>query len=180
MMTNSVTVAVEPMSATWTTERTETLRRMIAVGRSAASIAKALAGLIGTPVTRNAVIGKAGRLGLKFSGNRSVEGERAPKAPKVAKAKPAPDVTALFWQPKAKPAPKPQPEAAPEPAEPPRDHFGCHGGQVTFDELAGHHCRWPGTREGETVYCGATRLEPLFYCSHHCRVAYRPQQRRDR
>lgn len=167
MTTNPVTVA-EPMPGTWTAERIETLRRMIGSGRSAASIALA----IGSHVTRNAVIGKAGRLGLTFSGNRSVEGERAPRAPKVAKAKPAPGVMTL-WQPKAKPAPKPQPEL-------PRDHFGCHSGQVTFDEIAWHHCRWPGTREGDTVYCGATRLEPFFYCSHHCRVAYRPQQQRNR
>ena len=44
----------------WTDERVETLKRMWAEGQSASQIAKELGG-----VTRNAVIGKAHRLGLQ-------------------------------------------------------------------------------------------------------------------
>lgn len=48
-----------PVNPTWTPEKTELLRKMWQAGDSASTIAKALG-----DVTRNAVIGKAHRLGL--------------------------------------------------------------------------------------------------------------------
>ena len=49
------------MTETWTPEREERLRELWAAGKTATEIAAA----IGDPVTRNAVIGKAHRLGLE-------------------------------------------------------------------------------------------------------------------
>ncbi|MCC2980257.1 GcrA family cell cycle regulator, partial [Sphingomonas sp. IC4-52] len=74
----------------WTEERIETLRKMWEGGQTASQIAEALGG-----VSRNAVIGKAHRLGL--------QSRPSPVVPK--------DV-------EAKPAPAPEPVAAPPPPPP--------------------------------------------------------------
>jgi GcrA cell cycle regulator len=93
----------------WTEERIERLKSMWADGSTASQIAEDLGG-----VSRNAVIGKAHRLGLESRPSPVKAGEEKEKK---AKAPPAPRA--------AKPAPvaKPVP-AAPEPraaeAEPPR------------------------------------------------------------
>jgi len=79
----------------WTDERIETLRKMWDSGLTATQIAEELGG-----VSRNAVIGKAHRLGLAS--------RPSPVKANTAEAKPAP-------APAAAPAPKPAP-AAPAPA----------------------------------------------------------------
>ncbi|MEL7738833.1 GcrA family cell cycle regulator [Citromicrobium bathyomarinum] len=85
----------------WTEERTATLKRMWEGGSTATEIAKELG-----EVSRNAVIGKAHRLGLKSRPSPVKSAEK--KAP-ASKAKPAP---------KKKAAPAPTPAAAPKPAAP--------------------------------------------------------------
>ena len=59
----------------WTEAAIETLRQMALEGKSASSIAAAL----GAP-SRNAVIGKANRIGLKLTGNVHSSAPRAPWA----------------------------------------------------------------------------------------------------
>jgi GcrA cell cycle regulator len=83
----------------WTDERIATLKKMWEGGATASQIADELGG-----VSRNAVIGKAHRLGLKSRPSPVKPNE--PKKPAVKKAAPAP----------AKPAPKPvarKPDPAP-------------------------------------------------------------------
>ena len=58
----------------WTEERTETLKRLWAAGRSARQIADEL----GDGVTRNAVIGKANRLGLSTPTKKAAPEEEKP------------------------------------------------------------------------------------------------------
>jgi GcrA cell cycle regulator len=85
----------------WTDERIETLRKMWDSGMTATQIAEELGG-----VSRNAVIGKAHRLGLAS--------RPSPVKPNAPEAKAAPAAAA----PAPKPAPKPAPvAAAPEPRE---------------------------------------------------------------
>ncbi len=82
----------------WTEERIETLRKMWEGGQTASQIAEALGG-----VSRNAVIGKAHRLGL--------QSRPSPVVPKDTEAKvEAPPVVA------APPPPPPAPPPAPAPA----------------------------------------------------------------
>jgi GcrA cell cycle regulator len=83
----------------WTEERIDTLRTMWEAGQTASQIAEALGG-----VSRNAVIGKAHRLGL--------QARPSPVVPKEVEAKPEPQP-----QPQAAPPPPPEPPvvAAPEP-----------------------------------------------------------------
>ncbi|MAQ29020.1 MAG: GcrA cell cycle regulator [Erythrobacter sp.] len=91
----------------WTEERTATLKRMWESGATATEIAKELG-----DVSRNAVIGKAHRLGLKSrpSPVKSADKKKAaPKAKAAPKKKAAP-------APSPAPAPAPAPAAAKEPA----------------------------------------------------------------
>lgn len=92
----------------WTDERIEKLTKMWEGGATASQIAEELGG-----VSRNAVIGKAHRLGLKArpSPVKANDKEAAPApAPRAAKAPPRPAPAA--------PAPRPAPAAAAAPARP--------------------------------------------------------------
>lgn len=94
----------------WTDERIETLRKMWDSGMTATQIAEELGG-----VSRNAVIGKAHRLGLA-----SRPSPVKPNAPE-AKAAPAPAPTpapAAVAAPKTAPAPAAKPAPAPRAADP--------------------------------------------------------------
>lgn len=93
----------------WTDERIETLRKMWDSGLTATQIAEELGG-----VSRNAVIGKAHRLGLASRPSpvkanaaeaKPAQAPAAPPAPKPAPAAPAPRAAA----PIAAPAPAPAP-----------------------------------------------------------------------
>ena len=87
----------------WTDERIEQLRQMWEGGMTASQIAEALTG-----VSRNAVIGKAHRLGLQSRPSPVKGGEAAPEAEPAPVAAPAPP-----------PAPAPV-VSAPEPIAPPK------------------------------------------------------------
>jgi GcrA cell cycle regulator len=91
----------------WTDERIEQLRQMWSNGHTASQIAETLGG-----VSRNAVIGKAHRLGLQSrpSPVKASEAEAAEPAPKPVADAPAP--------PPPPAPPKPAPAPAAEPAEP--------------------------------------------------------------
>ncbi len=105
----------------WTDERIETLRKMWESGNTASQIAEELGG-----ISRNAVIGKAHRLGLQSRPSPvKANDTKAKAAPKAAKPAPAPApapkaaATAPVERP-APPAPAPRPQAAaPQPAPPP-------------------------------------------------------------
>lgn len=91
----------------WTDERIDTLKSMWEKGMTASQIAEALGG-----VSRNAVIGKAHRLGL--------QSRPSPVKPNEPEAKPAPAPKAAAPKPAAAPAPAPKPvAAAPAPAAAP-------------------------------------------------------------
>lgn len=95
----------------WTDERIETLRKMWESGNTASQIAEQLGG-----ISRNAVIGKAHRLGLQSRPSPVKTGEAKAKAAKPAKPTEAPPAA----PPKvAAPAPAER-TAAPAPAPAPR------------------------------------------------------------
>jgi GcrA cell cycle regulator len=91
----------------WTDERIETLNTMWEAGQTASQIAEALGG-----ISRNAVIGKAHRLGLQSRPSPVKPNEpAAAPAPVPAAPEPEPVVAA----PPAPPPPAPKPTPAPEP-----------------------------------------------------------------
>src|SRR5436190_15392589 len=93
----------------WTEERIERLRAMWTKGATASQIADELGG-----VSRNAVIGKAHRLGLESRPSPVKPGEEKEKKAKPA---PAPKAAKQAPSPKAAPAPSPEPKA-PTPGAP--------------------------------------------------------------
>ena len=88
----------------WTDERIDRLKELWSKGMTASQIADELGG-----VSRNAVIGKAHRLGLQ-SRPSPVKANEARPAAKAVKAKPAAPA-----EPKPAPAPKPAPTPTPAP-----------------------------------------------------------------
>ena len=102
----------------WTDERIETLRKMWEGGQTASQIAEELGG-----VSRNAVIGKAHRLGLQSrpSPVRPNEPDAKAAAPAPAEPKPAPVARATAPERVAPPAPAPAPVAATPVATPDED-----------------------------------------------------------
>ena len=101
----------------WTDERIETLRTMWEQGQTASQIAEALGG-----VSRNAVIGKAHRLGLQARPSPVVTKEEAAKAAAAAQPAPTPEpeVAAAIAEEEVPfdVAPAPAPAPAPVAAEP--------------------------------------------------------------
>lgn len=94
----------------WTDERIATLKKMWEGGSTASQIAEELGG-----VSRNAVIGKAHRLGLKSRPSPVKANEKNKAAPK-AKAPPKPAPKAAPKPPAPKAAAPAKPAAAPVPA----------------------------------------------------------------
>ena len=88
----------------WTEERIGTLRTMWEGGQTASQIAEALGG-----VSRNAVIGKAHRLGLQSRPSPVVSKEEAKAAAEREKQAQAAVVAAPPPEPEAAPAPEPAP-----------------------------------------------------------------------
>ncbi|MBY9063839.1 GcrA family cell cycle regulator [Sphingomonas yunnanensis] len=89
----------------WTDERIDTLKTMWEAGQTASQIAEALGG-----VSRNAVIGKAHRLGLQSRPSPVTTKEEA------RAAEPAPVAAPVAAAPAPAPAPKPAAARAPAPA----------------------------------------------------------------
>ena len=104
----------------WTDERIATLKKMWEGGSTASQIADELGG-----VSRNAVIGKAHRLGLKARPSPVKPNDPKDKAAAPAKAdkpaaKPAPKKAAAVARPTPRPTPPPhEADEQPEPASPP-------------------------------------------------------------
>ena len=179
----------------WTDERIALLKQYWEEGRSASQIAE----LLGEGLSRNAVIGKAHRLGLasRPSPLKTGEAKAEPKpraepkaaAPKPAAPRPAPAAPAPApVQAEAPVRPAPAPVAPPVAAEPmpaasraaaPR----AKGGRVTLLDLNDRICKWPigHPDEPDFHFCGKPVNPGFPYCSEHCLVAYQAQMpRRDR
>lgn len=134
----------------WTEERVEKLRELWDKGLSASQIAKELA----EGVTRNAVIGKAHRMGLA-------------SRPSPVKSDPAKRTAATA---KKKTAPKKETVKAKVPTT----------GKVTILDLTESMCKWPIGHPGEPDFhfCGKPSQPTFPYCANHCIEAYQVQQPR--
>lgn len=147
----------------WPEEKIARLREL-AADNSAAKIGKILG------LSRNAIIGKAHRLGIRLNikynqgeANRARAGIR----PKTYKPRKERRVTA---------------------------HNGVHGSRLfefvdvsndlpasaadnpcSLIDIPANGCHWPCEGEGfATVFCGGNAVEGMSYCARHCRMAYRP------
>lgn len=144
----------------WTRERIARLKELWPQDLSAAKIARELGG----GLSRNAVIGKAKRMGLP---------RRAPVPPPKPKPRPRkPGRTHMFAVPSFG-APKRVSAVPVVDAEIPLSQ------RKSFLELENHHCRWPVGDPGEPgfFFCGAPSAdleEGRPYCAAHHAVAFVP------
>lgn len=173
----------------WTEDRVETLRQLWGDGLSASQIAEQLGG-----VTRNAVIGKAHRLGLSGrpsplkggrpkGGNSSAATSRAtpqvatPQAQqaKTATARPAPESIPAEREPVADPVAAEVTANAVAVARPSADN-------VTLLNLTDRMCKWPIGHPGDKDFrfCGTKADGGSPYCAEHAEQAYQPAQSRRR
>ena len=113
-------------------------------GKSAALIAKDLTALTGVEITRNAVIGKAHRLGLKQPG-KSERAAAPPLSESLDSAQDEPDRPGIAAAPPALDPVERLPFRPPEP----------HLPGVTLFEARPFQCRWIISPDGtETRFCG--------------------------
>lgn len=141
----------------WTEDRIERLRQLWGSGKSASEIADMLGG-----VSRNAVIGKAHRLGL--SGR-----------PSPIKAKPEEEAEAA-------PAAAPTSVASPAPARPAPVREAVQEG-ANILSLTERMCRWPlgDPKQAGFRFCGKGVFGGLPYCMEHATLAYQaPKKKEDR
>lgn len=149
----------------WTDERIATLRKLWREGLTASQIARMIGGM-----SRNAVIGKAHRIGLAGRVTRDRKRDHF-----GGMAKPTKDLTKVTKQAR-KPAPKPSPirellRDLPTEPLPPVDTMPA---QVSFNDLEDHHCRaivaehlpFDGDRK---IYCGKRKEPGKVYCACHVR-----------
>ena len=176
----------------WTDHRIDQLKMLWKKGSTASQIADALGG-----VTRNAVIGKAHRLGLKSRPSPVSKVEPRSKqrplpAPPVAarsvadRSSPVP----LPAEPASKPAPPPTgpPDARLAPPvrpAPPRRKIPAKPstemrGKVRMLDLTDKICKWPLGHPGEPdfPFCGEPVNDGFPYCRSHCAVAYQAPRER--
>lgn len=167
----------------WEEADKEILAKLLSEGRSSAQIANEMPTRGGVRPTRNAVIGKINRWGLK--GNRPKMGLTASRLrpafkpsvslPKVAK-EPKPKPAASYPTPPATaPTPEPPPAiifAEPKPMEfelAPATSDELRPGGVAVLALKHHECKWPigDPRLPGFHFCCAPRVEGEPYCQHH-------------
>lgn len=163
------------MAFNWTAEAITELLRLVAEGRSASVIADRM----GCGLTRNAVIGKVGRLreaAMRTADTSDVELPRlhsrdVRKAKKIvahANRKPrmrklvAPLIVVQAGPPLILPPPL---AVEPEPREP-----------ITLINLRGCTCRWPMWQSDtdERLYCGEMVKPTSAYCPAHAAIASTP------
>jgi GcrA cell cycle regulator len=157
----------------WTEEAVEVLKRLAREGRSASVIALAL----GAP-SRNAVIGKANRIGIRLNGDR-----RAPSpgsAPAGAHRPPSavPRSRSASGEGLSARALPRDPRIERQDRKAPLTFAEAEVGdmrRVKPQDLRQFACRWPlgDPRSGDFAYCGLIPAEGRSYCAGHCRMAYR-------
>ena len=154
----------------WTDERIAQLKAGWEGGMTASQIAEAL----GEGVTRNAVIGKAHRLGLE---SRPSPVKNADEVVATPVAKPA-AVT-----PPASPAAAAAPVATARPAAIRKPVRAGKAAKTTLLDLNEKICKWPigHPSDADFHFCGKGAQAGFPYCTEHCRIAYQAQlPRRDR
>ena len=138
----------------WTPELDNIIMESIEAGYTAREIG------IKIGATKNAVLGRANRMGL--GSGRIIKKHVVQSTSRFRIFKPTPP-----------PEPEPEPEktAGPVPPEPEPEKTA---GPVTIFNLTSQSCRYPvsGARLG-TLFCNENRMKEHSYCQKHYRIAYR-------
>jgi GcrA cell cycle regulator len=148
----------------WTDEKVKSLVQLWESGQSITQIGKALG------MTRNAVVGKAHRIGLAKRASPIMRSEKPaqPRQPAVHHLPPPHSV--------APAAPRAAVQVRDEPAVSPQGSQG----QLTAAMLAaltpssGPRCKWPigDPKTSDFDFCENVSLPGKPYCAQHCAMAY--------
>jgi GcrA cell cycle regulator len=163
----------------WTAETVEHLKRLALEGRSAAAIAAMLG--VGS---RNAVIGKASRIGIKLNGDGRASARSGTGSARQAQWAGVPHPEPGLGERSRGGALARVREVAPKDERQAAWRLGeAEIGEMRrlrFEDIRDSSCRWPlgDPRSGEFAYCGLQPVEGHSYCAGHCRMAYRPPQAR--
>lgn len=138
---------------TWNEERVELLKKLWGAGKTAADIATQL----GDNITRNAVIGKAHRLGLS---GRTSPIQRKSKKNQANTPSPKPKAGTQAHEEQVRlheSANKPRPD-----------------GGVSLLDLKDRMCHWPigDPKKSGFHFCGDRNVPGLPYCAEHAAIAY--------
>jgi GcrA cell cycle regulator len=141
----------------WDSERSDELRRYTAMGCSASQIAT----MMGQGITRNAVIGRLHRMGIRtaHAGGRPTNGSKNPGKKRSHKSKP------------------PQTPAAREEIKAAAEIADCNiplEQRRKFMELRAGECKWPvgDPKHPNFFFCGGPRKKGFPYCAVHCHMAF--------
>jgi GcrA cell cycle regulator len=158
-----------PTEPTWTDERVAQLRELQAKQWSGSRIAAELR------LTRNQVIGKLTRLGLRCTSQPPTHSGRNPaRKAHPFKRKPKKMAgTVRYGEPEMMAK---RFELADLPLEP------LPASRRSIFELTEETCRWPigDPQSSNFFFCGDRSIEGFPYCGHHTRMAYEPLQSRRR
>jgi GcrA cell cycle regulator len=155
----------------WSEERVDLLKKLHGEGLSASQIATRICAT-GFECTRNAVIGKANRMGLT-GGDKP---RRSTRSPRKRQSKGGNSINMVFGS--SRKSAKLFLEA--EPFTPgPELVIPLHE-RKTIATLEENDCRWPigDPQHADFHFCGKMKVPGLPYCEHHCRRAYQPPQER--
>ncbi|WP_300303138.1 GcrA family cell cycle regulator [Ferrovibrio sp.] len=160
----------------WTDEKVKLLVQLWESGQSITQIGKALG------MTRNAVVGKAHRIGLAKRASPIMRSEK-PAQPRPAAGHAGPPGHAAPAAPRAPAQPRAERAPAAEGSEgsgPATGNGGSQGQQLTPAMLAaltpstGPRCKWPigDPKSAEFDFCSHVALPGKPYCAQHCAAAY--------
>lgn len=154
----------------WTDERIDELKRLWATGLSASLIAKRMGG-----ITRNAILGKAHRLGLSERATTS----RMRSAHRRVSPLNTGRIRRVFGNTAPKVALDPLIERQMELhlVEPMPVADVLETLRVDLLDLKEHMCRFPVTKEGPHLFCGLQKAAHGSYCEHHARIVFQPAGR---
>jgi GcrA cell cycle regulator len=162
----------------WTLERDDALRARISTGQSYSAIAGELTALFDDQISRNAVIGRAARMGITAAHKPAPQPAPKPKSKRrhnfgVDFRESSPKPKADGRQHRAAAAPpvwmQPAPPRKPVPFDMPLVQ------RYNLLDLTARTCRFPiGAPEAaDFFFCGGPPIEGYPYCGFHCRMAYR-------
>ncbi len=166
----------------WTDDRVATLTKLWSQGKSASEIAEVLGG-----VTRNAVIGKAHRLGLsgRPSPIKKKKLTKKPAKPKKTTTKVKADSKKEDTKTKKTETRKtPKRREIKLPIAPPTfiEEHPVHDGElISILDLTERVCRWPigDPKEGEFGFCGAECDPAHPYCLPHMAMAFQASSKKE-
>lgn len=151
----------------WSQAATDKMTELWGAGVSASIIADRLTAEFGRTLTRNAVLGRAFRIGLPgrpTTESRAVRVYGPRPQPVRLRRKLEREIAALNV------APSICDQAIPLEQ------------RKSLEQLTPHTCRWPVGDVGEDgfFFCGDDPVKDRPYCAGHCAVAYRVEQKRVR